>query len=577
MGNWPKSAADLWYDIPVGRVSQCQRPPGRFSIPVTGCLEVSLLVQRPGQRTMKLLRRLFVSSLLFCSAGALQAEANDTLQQAEYFADRYRWEKALPLYAEVEQRFGEGGDVAGATYCKIARIRASADGQPLDRIYDALTKEISRVPFGSSPQLRLKALIFKADLETEIDPVSVRTFDAKQRRRDREEILSLAGQLADSHLESRARGELGLVKLLEGDVAAADEIGSVLWKAKETGDFLNEFRFRLAVSALYLAAGRHHDALGHLERAIDLAESHELPSFPAYYGKALVLLAEHRPADADPAVQQVLSQAQLEDASARIAQAMFLKGRLAQEQGRTWEAAEPLREALKLAKEMSYHRLISAVSLELARIYWSHRALWKGLDTSDVGLASSLRAGEPIEPIAHLHVRAAIRADQGHFAEADRLYSNAIRSLDSLLVKFTSAHSRAFLVSKMSELYSDYFSLSLLKFKDPAKAFVAIEQARGGASPTLSEAGGQPQASLEMVLLEARLSNHWPGFKLAYGLPQNPKGFAKPWPKSLTWSRGSVQAVKAGATQSNRRFFRPFRSRMSRRLFTPMKSFSSTF
>ena len=128
---------------------------------------------------------------------------------------------------------------------------------------------------------------------------------------------------------------------------------------------------------------------------------------------------------------------------------------------------------------MGYHRLISAVSLELARIYRSHRALWKALDTSDVGTASSLKAGDPIEPIAHLHVRAGIRADQGHFAEADRLYSDAIRSLDSLLVKFTSAHGRAFLVSKMSELYSDYFSLSLLKFKDPAKAFLAIEQARG--------------------------------------------------------------------------------------------------
>ena len=158
---------------------------------------------------------------------------------------------------------------------------------------------------------------------------------------------------------------------------------------------------------------------------------------------------------------------------------LFLKGRLAQEQGRTWEAIEPLREALKLAREMSFHRLISAVSLELARIYRSHRAVWKALDTSHVGTASSLKAGDPIEPIAHLHVRAGIRADQGHFAEADRLYSDAIRSLDSLLVKFTSAHSRAFLVSKLSELYSDYFSLSLLKFKDPAKAFIAIEQARG--------------------------------------------------------------------------------------------------
>jgi CHAT domain-containing protein/tetratricopeptide (TPR) repeat protein len=429
---------------------------------------------------MKLLRYLvFVSFLLTSSASVLHAQANSTLQQADDFADRYHWEKALPLYADAERRFAEAGDAATVAYCRIARIRASANGQSLDRIYDALNREINRAPFGSFPQLRLRALFFKADLETEIDPISVRAFDAKQRRRDWEEILSLAAQLGDPHFESRARGELGLVKLLEGDVAGADEIGSGLWQAKDSGDFLNEFRFRLAVSALFVAAGRHHDALGHLERAIDLAENHELPSFAAYYGKALVLLAEHGPEDAEPSVQQALIKAQFEDAPARAAQALFLKGRFIQEQGRTWEATEPLRVALKLTREMSYHRLISALSLELAKVYRSHRALWKALDTSEIGSASSLKAGDPIEPIAHLHVRAGIRADQGQLGEADRLYSDAIRSLDSLLVKFSSAHGRAFLVSKMSELYSDYFSLSLLRLKDPAKAFHAIEQARG--------------------------------------------------------------------------------------------------
>ena len=216
MGNWPESAADLSYDIPAGRVSQCQRPPGRFSIPVTGCLEVSLLDQRPGQRTMKVLLRLLVSSLLFCSAGALQAEANNTLQQADYFADRYHWEKALPLYAEAERRLAESGDVAGAAYCRIARIRASANGQPLDRVYDALNREISRAPFGSSPQLRLRALFFKADLETEIDPISVRAFDAKQRRRDWEEILSLARSAGRLPLRVQSPRRVGTRKAFGG-------------------------------------------------------------------------------------------------------------------------------------------------------------------------------------------------------------------------------------------------------------------------------------------------------------------------------------------------------------------------
>lgn len=268
------------------------------------------------------------------------------------------------------------------------------------------------------------------------------------------------------------------MRLLEGDVAGSDELGSALWQAKDSDDFLNEFRFRLAVSALFLSAGRHHDALGHLERAIDLAEKHELPSFPARYAKALALLAAHHPEDAAPTVQQLLVQSNSENASARTAQALFLRGRLIQEQGGSLEAIEPLREALKLAREMPYHRLISAVSLELARIYRSNHALWKALDSSEIGSASSLKAGDPIEPIAHMHIRAAIRADQGQLVASDRLYADTIRSMDSLLSKF-SAHGRAFLISKLGDLYSDYFLLSLLKFKDPAKAFLTIEQARG--------------------------------------------------------------------------------------------------
>jgi tetratricopeptide (TPR) repeat protein len=428
---------------------------------------------------MKCSRYLLVFSFLLCLASAFHAQTSENLlQEADHFADRYRWEKALPLYSDAERGFAQAGESAKSAYCRIAQIRASAKAQPLHRVYEALNKEISRAPFDKDLPLRLRALSFKADLETEIDPISVRAFDAKQRRKDWEEILSLARQLQNSHFEARVRGELGLVTLLEGDVAGSDDVGSALWQAKDSDDFLKEFRFRLAVSALFLSAGRHHDALGHLERAIDLVEKHGLPSFPAYYGKALALLAGHRPEDAAPTVQQLLTESNSENVSPRIAQALFLKGRLTQEQGGSLEAIEPLSGALKLAREISYHRLISAVSLELARIYRSNHALWKALDSSEIGSASSLKAGDPIEPIAHMHVRAAIQADRGQLMEADRLFADAIRSLDLLLAKFGSAHGRAFLISKLSDLYSDYFLLSLLKFKDPAKAFLAIEQAR---------------------------------------------------------------------------------------------------
>ena len=420
-------------------------------------------------------------SLLARSGAASSSEtAEGILRQAGYFADRYQWGKALPLYEEAEQRFAQAGDGARAAYARLGRIRASVKDQSPERIYDLLNTEIRRAAVRSDSSLRLRALFLKADVETDVDAISVRPFNAKQRRRDWEEILALSRELGNRRLEARAQGELGLVRLMEGDPAGSDEIGAALWQAKDAGDVTSELRFRTAVASPYLRVGRHHDALGHLERAVELAESEQTFSFfPAYFEKAVTLLADHRPREATPLVEHCVAQSRITGSVVNGAQALFLRGRFAQEMGRPSEAAELLKQALELASQAGYHRLISMVSLELSRIYRVSGELWKALDCSELGLRSSLKTGDPIEFIVQVHARATIRADQGHLAEADRLYSGAIGALNALLIKFTSAHARAFLVSRMSDLYSDYFSLCLLKLKDPAKALLVLEQARG--------------------------------------------------------------------------------------------------
>src|SRR6266516_1278686 len=289
-------------------------------------------------------------SLLTRSAAASSSEtAEGILRQAGYFADRYQWGKALPLYEEAEQRFAQAGDGARAAYARLGRIRASVKDQSPERIYDLLNTEIRRAAVRSDSSLRLRALFLKADVETAVDAISVRPFNAKQRRRDWEEILVLSRELGDRHLEARAHGELGLVRLLEGDPAGSDEIGAALWQAKDAGDTTNELRFRTAIASLYLRVGRHHDALGHLERSVELADSEQAFSFfPAYFEKAATLLADHRPREAAPLVEHCVAQARITGSVVNGAQALFLRGRFAQEMGRSSEAAELLTQALEL-------------------------------------------------------------------------------------------------------------------------------------------------------------------------------------------------------------------------------------
>ena len=166
-------------------------------------------------------------SLLARSGAASSSEtAEGILRQAGYFADRYQWGKALPLYEEAEQRFAQAGDGARAAYARLGRIRASVKDQSPERIYDLLNTEIRRAAVRSDSSLRLKTLFLKADVETDVDAISVRPFNAKQRRRDWEEILALSRELGNRRLEARAQGELGLVRLMEGDPAGSDEIGA---------------------------------------------------------------------------------------------------------------------------------------------------------------------------------------------------------------------------------------------------------------------------------------------------------------------------------------------------------------
>lgn len=422
-----------------------------------------------------------VFAFFACLGTALPSQtAEDTLRQADVLAEHFDWAKALPLYVEAEHQFSETGNAAGSAYARLGSIRASVKDRAPQQIADALNREIRRSPLRGDLSFRLRALFLKADVETDIDSYSAGVFNADQRRRDWQEILDLAQKANDRRLESRAQGELALLKLLEGSSAASDDLSAVLWAAKEAGDSANELRFRTAIAAMYRSAGRTHDALGHLDRALDLAEREQVPSFfPAFFEKALALIDEKRLQEAQHLVDHCITQARIAGSEINKAQALYLQGKVRYANGGISEADDLLKQSLDIASDLGYHRLISMASLDLSRIYRVRGELWKALDCAHVGLQSSVKTGDPFDAIIHVHNQGAIRAGQGRFTEADRLYSQALGALNALLAKFTSAHARAFIVSRLSDLYADYFSLSLLKLKDPAKAFSILEQARG--------------------------------------------------------------------------------------------------
>jgi len=474
-----------------------------------------------------------IAILFFCfvpfGIASTPESAEEMLQRAEFLAARYAWLEALPLYSRAEQQFAHKGNSAKEALARLGRIRASVSHRSLDQIAYDLNREIRRSPLKHNPSFRLRALFLKADLGTDTDAYTAGTFDTEQRRRDWSEIHELSQKSNDRHLESRARGELAILKVLAGEPAASDDVAASLWHAKDTGDISNELRFRTAIAGMYRSAGRNHDALGHLDRALDLADQEQASSFfAAYFEKAVVLFSERQVDKALPLVDHCVSEARLTGSRVNAAQALFLQGMVKSERGLATEAGDLLRQTLDIAREVGYHRLVSMTSLELSKIYRISGALWKALDVAEQGLKSSLKTGDPFEAIVHIQNKAAIRADQGRFIEADRLYQEAIGALNALLAKFNSAHARAFIISRMSDLYADYYSVSLMKLKDPAKAFAILEQARGRSIsdslrgrmtfPVLPKA---PEKQDSFVLFEKALAD----FQKRLWLKQDPPDF----------------------------------------------------
>jgi tetratricopeptide (TPR) repeat protein len=203
----------------------------------------------------------------------------------------------------------------------------------------------------------------KADSETDVDALSVGPFNPDRRCRDWKEILDLSKELGDRHLENRAQGELGLLKILEGDPIGYEEVMEMLWQAKQAGDISNELRFRTAIAAIYRITGRNHEALGHLDRAVELAEGEQAFSFfPAYYEKALTFLTDNRLQEAIPLVEHCAAQARITGSMVNNAQALYLQGRVHFENSRL-----PI-ELLKQFALASGSSFISMVSLDLSQI-----------------------------------------------------------------------------------------------------------------------------------------------------------------------------------------------------------------
>jgi hypothetical protein len=162
--------------------------------------------------------------------------AGELVVRADQLADQSDWHDAGALYAKAETEYHRAGDTRGEMYAKLGRLhRDLGNGS-----YTAIRAEVSRmlrdqIP-ESDPALRIRALALLGNIDINIDGAAA--------IRDWTEVLATAKKAGDEKWENRARGELGLIAGINGNLGAAGQaLYAAIAKADQIGDISAHINF----------------------------------------------------------------------------------------------------------------------------------------------------------------------------------------------------------------------------------------------------------------------------------------------------------------------------------------------
>jgi CHAT domain-containing protein len=394
------------------------------------------------------------------------------LAKANYFYWLHNLPKSTPLYERAEELATQSHDARDALYAKIGLIRSS-DGMSFPELSTFIQAQLQTPLVQNDAELRLWCLGVKGDADDEVNSAA-----AKQ---DWEQALSLAQKLGEKEWSNRARGELGLVGFLQGDVSRARRlIGKALMTAAAEGDSGTEVRYLEIVGNGFNALSRTSDAMFFFNRAIGIAsKDHDVGTpFMAYEGKAEALAASGKMDDAESLMKRTLAEAQKEKMVEHQGQDMLILGDFAIRLNRRAQAGEYFKEAFLSAAQMGLPRVAMQSSFDLSHLLEEQDDLKGAEDALTRGLGISRSVGDTYYLPRALDSLAQLKAKIGQPEQAHALYRQAEDVIDGMLLRFPGAYSESSLLNAMSETYLDDFELSAEQ-NDVSAAFDAIERARG--------------------------------------------------------------------------------------------------
>lgn len=298
------------------------------------------------------------------------ADPEELLVQAERLADVYNWYDSHSLYAEAEKEFRDAGDERNALFAQVSRLRGEMQIRPLSELTDEISSILATDIARQDKQLQLRCLAVKGDIDLEVD--------APAAKDDWEAALSVATEIGDERWQSRAKGELGMIAFLLGDSEGAlAQVTQALLVARESGDIGAEIRYYAAIATGLNLSRRYEQAVQYLDLALNTAAKYPETGFQyiSVWGKAKALLRLGRIDESERLVQQALVQADADDRRVKKVQMLIAASDIAIERDATDQAIQYLKEALPIAEQGNFRRMLVAIYFNLTELSLKHQQI----------------------------------------------------------------------------------------------------------------------------------------------------------------------------------------------------------
>jgi CHAT domain-containing protein/outer membrane protein assembly factor BamD (BamD/ComL family) len=425
---------------------------------------------------------IFAAVLHICPAIYAQSatELYSQAQKAQKLYDQGDPYRANPLFARAEQQFHEMGDQRHELAAKLGRLHADADHGKYKAVKAEIERDLTSPLVQNDPQLKIQALSLLGIIDLNIDTAAAAS--------DWKQLLEAATATGDLKWENRARGELGIVAGLKGDVGTAGmTLLNAIATAEQIGDVGGAINFLVWLANGMSVNGMADGAVKRLDQATELASRHGYHQMPFQLSiariRAIARLPEaERSKRIDDAKNLLSSNLRLaEDEKVYGAEIELLnqEGQLELQSGDASGAEQAFIRAASVARTAELPGLEAEAELHLVSVYLKMQQPQKAITRIRQAMEEVHGADEGYDLPLFVAAQADAEAALGHIRTADGLYERATTLLEGLLVNAPSSQVKSSMVNSFSRIYVAHFRLVWEQQHDPVRAFQIIESARG--------------------------------------------------------------------------------------------------